>query len=255
MKIDTFLEKGCSHHICEDYIKYDKDLDMLSLSDGCSSSPDTDIGARVLVIGSFNTFSSFFNFENGYFIDYIYELYRTLISKNIAHQNPLDATLISYFPYIGKVVFFGDGIFFTKDNQGNINLYQVEYESGAPFYLSYNLSINRTQTYFKEFGNYKKYIITNGVKMECPIDKPVILNNIADVQFAGIASDGLLSYMKENYNIPLKQIINDVFDFKSTNGEFLKRRMNKINKIHGKEQIRHYDDVSIGMVYFGEENE
>lgn len=252
MKVDIYLEKGYSHFICEDYIRYDKDLKMICLSDGCSSSPDTDIGARIMVIGMLNNFCSWHDLNENKFIENIFDYDSLLITGEKNQMNSLDATAVVYNPDLEEVVFFGDGVFFNKDKEGKINIYQVEYESGAPFYLSYNLSKNRRNHYFEEFKDKKKYLITNGIKVEVPVEDSVILNNINNIEIAGIASDGLLSYIKKNESISVETIVNDVLDFKSFNGEFLKRRMNKINKIHKKEGITHYDDVSIGIAYFGD---
>src|SRR5215203_2249321 len=46
MNTDCFFNIGATHSVCQDYVVASP---YLILSDGCSSSPDTDIGARLLV--------------------------------------------------------------------------------------------------------------------------------------------------------------------------------------------------------------
>ncbi len=49
INIDTFLKIGDQHKICEDYIIQGTDqVPLLILSDGCSSSDNTEMGARIL---------------------------------------------------------------------------------------------------------------------------------------------------------------------------------------------------------------
>src|SRR6476659_1428102 len=47
MNADATINIGATHALCQDYV-IAKDRHVI-LSDGCSSSPDTDIGARLLV--------------------------------------------------------------------------------------------------------------------------------------------------------------------------------------------------------------
>src|SRR5215510_2075397 len=47
MNADATINIGATHSVCQDYVIVRNDY--VILSDGCSSSPDTDIGARLLV--------------------------------------------------------------------------------------------------------------------------------------------------------------------------------------------------------------
>ena len=49
MQVDTFSKIGKTHKICEDYIlSGTKPFPYIIISDGCSSSEGTDMGARLL---------------------------------------------------------------------------------------------------------------------------------------------------------------------------------------------------------------
>jgi hypothetical protein len=49
MNIDVFSSIGKTHQVCEDYVmKGDKPFPYVILCDGCSSSRNTDVGARIL---------------------------------------------------------------------------------------------------------------------------------------------------------------------------------------------------------------
>ena len=64
----------------------------------------------------------------------------------------------------------------------------------------------------------------------------------------GIASDGLCSFEKDKQSVSLSNIINPFFDFKNTNGEYLKRRVDKYLKQLHKEGYSHYDDISLATL-------
>ncbi len=51
MNIDTFIKQG-EHGICEDYViaKMINGSPVLVISDGCSSSPNTDVGSKLLAL-------------------------------------------------------------------------------------------------------------------------------------------------------------------------------------------------------------
>ena len=46
---DTFYSTGKSHQVCEDYVVANCRYPIICLSDGCSSSKDTDVGSRLIV--------------------------------------------------------------------------------------------------------------------------------------------------------------------------------------------------------------
>ena len=249
MKIDTFLTQGDSHYICEDYIVSDES--KIVLSDGCSSSIDTDVGARILC----RTFLE--GFTPKYFSAFMNDLYTryfTLISGKRNGANSLDAT-VGFVTEEGLVTFYGDGVIFWKTKDGEVGFTEIEYPSGAPFYLSYFLSEDREYEYKKAFGNTKfikhssgfTSVVSDGGGYTCSFD-------ISEMELIGIASDGLTSFLNTpSEERALGEIINEICDFKSYNGEFLKRRMGKILKTYRKKGITHYDDLSIGVIVFKED--
>ena len=49
MNANSAINIGATHSLCEDYVIAQSEGHYVILSDCCSSSPDTDIGARLLV--------------------------------------------------------------------------------------------------------------------------------------------------------------------------------------------------------------
>ena len=51
VNLDWFMKTGRSHNICEDYVMVGLNpMPHMILADGCSTSPHTDVGARILVM-------------------------------------------------------------------------------------------------------------------------------------------------------------------------------------------------------------
>ena len=62
INVDHYMTIGSSHQVCEDYIiSGTEPFPYIILSDGCSSSKDTDIGARILAQCAKNYLTTFHN--------------------------------------------------------------------------------------------------------------------------------------------------------------------------------------------------
>jgi hypothetical protein len=153
---DHIFVMGSTHLVCEDYARSgtipcgdgDEELPFAALADGCSSSPDTDIGARLLVLHAVDLAMSFeklcLDSE-----EVVTQLCRSasawLLGMGVS-ATALDATLLMVLAkgeYWYATV-WGDGYFVTKGNQfGHTHVHKVEcidsegQPSGHPAYPSY----------------------------------------------------------------------------------------------------------------------
>lgn len=257
MHIDTFLRKGSTHYICEDYII--KSKNAVVLSDGCSSTENSDVGARLL------------SYAANYELDKILQkdfansviTRASIAAKTIGvDAGALFCTLGVMAKYSDAVVMqlFGDGVMFVKTKSDNkLYVYIVNYEGNAPPYLAYLEDIYSKEAYL---DTTKKRTIVTAVytyedgkivneelfskeedfKTEIPFSKNVFLDT-DEVEFCGIASDGFTTF-----DMKFQDIVEGVANFKTTKGEFLKRRMKKFTK-----ENNHFDDISIGVMMFDDD--
>jgi serine/threonine protein phosphatase PrpC len=139
---DSILEKGSSHDICEDYILHgitkEYNIPYIILSDGCSSSKHTDIGARILVHGIKKQIENHFCFLpeemiNDDMYNYlqpniIYTANSIINSLQLANSC-LDCTLIFAFIINEKCYIFryGDGSIITEYDNGMININTLQF--------------------------------------------------------------------------------------------------------------------------------
>lgn len=201
---DCCYEIGTTHQICQDYCKVSNNIG--ALSDGCSSSSDVDIGARLAVLYALTG--------------------KPLNDININHLDNvspsfLDVTLWRIVNIVEGdniiVEGYGDGVQVVEYKDNTREIFNVEYENNAPYYISYlKTDINITPK------NYAAAYIRREYKKE-------------DIKAVHIFSDGILSFEED--------VLNDYLDIKLPSGVFVKRKFNKLKK------LAHYDDLSMVSLF------
>lgn len=267
MNTDSDFQIGNTHFICQDYalnggkIHECSSFDAFAiLCDGCSASPDVDIGARMLAlaaretlqVGIYNEYQSFGN-ESIRRASNIFLTYPTL------NPQALDATLLITWVSNGvsTTYIYGDGVFFHKSSSG-LYAVKVELTSGAPDYLSYNLSVSRKQAYI-DFSNKEEEPETKDLRIfnengeeEKIIQKtfsPVVITRpVKEGDIIAICSDGIGSFRKQDASIPWIELAEEFIGYKNPNGVFVKRRFNALKKKCLKEGITHADDISAAAI-------
>lgn len=152
---DCFFTQGTRHVVCEDYTTHNDDT--IIVCDGCSSSPDTDFGARILARLSLSQISTFGSLDP--------ELMSKTVEKAILSIPTLstkaaDATLLSAKVSRDDTVsvkVFGDGVV-VKIDKDDVSVYVFDHETGAPGYISYFASETRKNGYIKSSEGKKRIL-------------------------------------------------------------------------------------------------
>jgi len=220
MHPDAHLEIGSTHDICEDYargafvIHQGKKLPVAIVSDGCSSSPDTDFGSRILTWTTFQEVTA-----KG-------EAFRPsdiALKSNAPAQagamapTSLDATLLVLVPTeegMVKAVVVGDGFLSGKRRGGSIETWRFSYESpnggSAPGYLTYTTDPDRWSTWTTQngegFWNTRKvsrYLdgVLQGEPLIQVVDNPgnvaaTVLLDPTEYDILAVFSDGADSFQR-----------------------------------------------------------
>lgn len=285
MNSDCYFEIGHSHTICQDYALTGKINDVLSyaiISDGCSSSPLVDVGARLLAHSAKEYLITRYSNHSGHPNVDPYELGLAVIvsaAKNSQMLSlpleALDCTLIVTLlsEETTQTFFYGDGGLIMKDKDFSSYL-EIEFESGAPFYLSYLLSPKREEAYKKQYG-CKALIKHYRLEVDELLDRDIIavenvnsgdffraltIINSCSLDFSVIMSDGVKTYQTHNEHgiaqpFSLSNALNQIIAYKGFKGQFVERRMKRMKKECEKDGITHYDDISVAAIYKGENNE
>jgi len=308
---DSYYEIGSSHKVCEDFalhgsiknsqgVKYFYSI----VCDGCSSSLmdngkrlplNVDTGARLLAIMAKQALRELVDLRLS-----PGELYRG-IQGNILSKckvilptlslssNVIDSTLLIALASEDGMLWsgvWGDGVVAVHKKNGEIILYNVVLDSGAPSYLSYLFDKERKKMYEDEFGNGNKSVeqtIISSDKNNVETEPARILfdpslnfvhttlpfgyiyfdfnselmglPNPSEIESISVLSDGILSFRKNLTDpVPLDVPAVELIDFKSKVGEFVVKRMNLAKKkFFNPNNMTHYDDLAISSILSKEE--
>lgn len=242
MDINTYTVIGSDHKICEDYsLSGLLPFPFFIISDGCSSAPNTDVGARILVNMAKKNIDMLL-------IDYNLFLETTISqSKVIASLMGIDkesllATLFIVVKLEDKVIVLsiGDGDIIYKTNI--INHLNFEYDKNIPFYPIYIKKI---------FENKNNLIITTNGFKETKIFSYInyIELPLQDLEWIVCSTDGIKSFTN---GVDLYDEYEDIVNFKNFKGDFIERKMKRFIKNLSKNGYQNSDDWTMGGISFGD---
>ncbi len=262
--------------VCEDYAihGFNSEIGLAygMVSDGCSRSKDSDIGARLLLTHAKKhqecmreILDTVENNHHTTDICNVFELWLDY-ARGVAEgalntaqdmdldSRAIDATFLSCFANDkwACTASYGDGVHIVKRKIGDekvIEIEQINYDAGVPAYPVYMTSPElkfafdnypgntTTLTRWSSQGRFE--IITGG--------SPGYMRTypIEDVEFIAVASDGVFSFQGINCN----DVCQALTAFKNKSGEFVKRRMIRAMQDYAKDGHAPYDDVSLASVY------
>jgi hypothetical protein len=271
MNADTFFAGGTGHKVCQDYARCGKLPDGRAyaiVSDGCSSSPDTDFGARVLVLAAEHALDPV---RSGP-VDplNIIENADTVIRPNMilsaVPRTCLDATLLMAREALDVVDVWvaGDGAVVARRRDGKFTLTDFDC-AGAPAYLSYLLDDERREAWKTQFGKRTmKKILQEAENYQIhqqfedrPFNDPAVYKfclSQEEYDLVMLLTDGIHSFRHRDTlePIPAITVVEHLMNFKSMNGEFVTRRVRKfLTKECPELGWTHYDDLGVAAIHFG----
>lgn len=272
---DGFFAMGKAHTVCQDYVRTGTTQNGRAyaiVADGCSSSKDTDIGARLLVRAAEN----FVRNEIPVQVPAIIAQARTYAAAMSLPPTCLDATLLIAEEKGNSIYVYmvGDGVVACRGrNGGKPFVFQVEYPSGAPFYPNYYMDAHRFKAFY-DMPNHDPVVSrteksevwqvpgTAPTEMEAAPDRDDFLHYTeqghiiwfhvpkAEFDLVTLMSDGAASFRKELAPIPVEEIVEHVLGVKVPTGEFIVRCCKKfLGSFCSKEGWSHYDDFSVGAIF------
>ena len=271
MHSDAFFTGCQTHPVCQDYARAGRTPSgrvYAVVADGCSSSPDTDFGARFLTMAAVQSIGM-----------------SRHVDENVIHMaypppadmSPycMDSTLIAAFDedFLGEdgVSFrgFGDGLVLWRTVEGHVTVKVVSYPSGAPGYLTYLLDPERMRAYL-DGGHGRRETETwvdgkfrtlglPGGKSLADADVEEIKDGAKigwgfslaskNLDLAMVMTDGVHSFRQhgDGEPIPFLEVVNRLLDIKSFAGEFVQRRAKRFMQSSG---WRNMDDFSVAAIRF-----
>ncbi len=287
MNADHFFTKGKSHKVCQDYVNsslvHQTDGKLLRsqvmLADGCSSSKDTDIGARLLVKTAEWVMDGW-EFAWGrevptpellehYYHQVVGHAQNTARSLRVSEE-ATDCTLLTLVAneHTWYTSAYGDGTILIQWKGGNLEIIEIDFPNGYPNYANYRYNPARSETFnaLENSGKeIKRRFISTTEEQETISsyrdDMPVYLRhgNNDEVEWIAVLSDGVKSFAEVDRStlklrsLGMEEVLEELLPFKNFNGTFADRRASRFFRdITNKARPwQHDDDFSIGVIYFG----
>ena len=256
---DSCFFIGRTHKVCQDYARAGKTPSGLSyaiIADGCSSSPDTDFGARFLTMAAMDgicTQDSHTRLD----LNRIVQLARSQVLPPLPLEC-LDATLLTLTetPEGVRAEIAGDGCVVGLKRDGTVQIWDIDFK-GAPGYLSYLLSMARWANYTKQgFGVRTVSLYENGTAtttfQTITLDDFAMTLEFPREEYATVfvITDGAKSFERDTGlgmdPVPFQAVIEQLTAIKGYTGEFLARRGWAFETRFCRDQKWHHND-DLGM--------
>jgi len=260
---DHFYTIGKAHSVCEDFVlQGDQPTPFIVLSDGCSSSSNTDIGARILTLTSEHILGNSSHWPLDYAV-----FGRELISRawNVAERmqldsSVLDATVMLAFLHQESIIvyIYGDGCLLFTDYQGNVGFIEVAFTHNAPYYLTYWYDEPRWHQYAKY--EPKPLLLIDSVNGQSPplaFQTPLIFSfKLEKFQRIAITSDGVAQFVDtlQHAKLPVREVAKELLAFESVEGEFVKSHVEPLLDELARQGIYPADDLSLGIFVYNLQN-
>ncbi len=269
LALDSYYTIGQSHRVCQDYGRHGWiPCPHVILSDGCSAEPDSDIGARLLVLNAHSLLPQFLACSD------LNETEQTALHQQLGEQivqraagqardmgvdeTVLDATLLVAWRDRTSVYvhLYGDGCILTKTIDGEVAVIQVEYAENAPYYLSYLLDRNRQMLYQEMMGdpaiaktvNYRNEA---GIRRQMErFDAPTMFRfEQAALQTLAVSTDGLMSFINADTfeYLDARDVAQVLLDFRSIDSDFVGSQIRTVLVEYGERSIICLDDLCMGV--------
>jgi hypothetical protein len=267
--VDSFFAIAKGHYVCQDYC-YIGNIphNCMIISDGCSTSNDTDVGSRIITLSAYRCLKDYYSSTRTGIPNYT-ELGFNIIQKSydIANimgmrRSCLNATLMIAIEYEDEinVLMYGDGYLIFKETNGTVKHKYLKYANNAPYYLSYWGNANEHDS-FLSFNKQEKDLLTlsefdGNITTEFifPYNKPMVFKfDKTMLSWISLLSDGIESFTFVNElgakeRVPTMGVIDKLTSFKNFEGEFVKRRVKRALKDMEKDMIFHEDDLSVAVM-------
>ena len=264
--LDAYYTIGKMHRFCQDYLCQGMvPIPHLILADGCSATPDSDLGARLLVLNARHLLPRFVGATNATEpLAQHWRLGRRIV-RRAARQvremglddSVLDATLLIAWCDGANIHIhlYGDGCIAVRRADGGVAAIQVEYAENAPYYLSYLLHPQRGLLYQEAIGDpataqrvHYQSDAGETTRRE-HFDAPTVFRfDLATFPTVAVATDGLDSFVdaKTGQRLNLLAVAREMLDFRNLDGAFIQRRLREALIEYAQRQVFCCDDISVG---------
>jgi len=265
MNSDCAFRIGRSHSVCQDYaVAGGGERPYVIVADGCSSSPDTDIGARLLARiaeRSLRAGASELDLER------IVRRAGKLAADLGLSPCCLDATLLTATIRGDQwhVLAAGDGVIAWQDRDGRVHVRAISYSGGYPEYPSYLTAPERGRSFDALAENHAALCRLTLEPDGCVVTLPPVVpapgghlesGSVRDTTWIALLTDGATSFVGRagdgsSAALELPAVLAELLRFKCMQGVFVQRRLARFSQQCATRGWFHQDDLALGAISFG----
>lgn len=281
MSCDSYYGIGDKHQVCQDYALHgtlDKDMEYVIVSDGCSSAEHSEIGAQILCHAA--KYQIALCYQTGLFRECSLHTLSSVLGNSILKRiheikmsypissHALEATLFIAVRVLSETYVFGwgDGVIIEHFRRGDKEYRRacnIDFTGNAPFYLVYDIEDYARDMKKKGYVNpeviYTHYIKYDDGQFESDTKKYEYSKSYKEVYgledkmhlvSLTVCTDGVCSFQDaDKKSIELMTLIPEIMGYKSTAGEFVKKRMFFLKRKARKNNWSHSDDIGCGTIF------
>lgn len=241
------------------------------VSDGCSSGDKTDIGSRIVALAARQAITRVWSKDRSLEVEAdigIFQGQQILEAQSLLGLSLEDMLATSVYalavPGIGALTSLqGDGVVATAALDGAMTMYRYDWSGNAPFYPAYRHE-NRTAFIAHHGGDVNALAVSwsawhgDGGDSFCEsasgtmslldgisgITLRITAEELANLRFIAVFTDGVTQIS----DMPWQRAVCELLSFKSTEGSFAKRRMNRFLRDIRTQGNEPLDDISYAVI-------
>ncbi len=229
MEADAHFILGSTHAVCQDYALAGRAGSRWAaiVCDGCSSSPDTDFGARVLARAFLAALLRDAPVPEA--VDLALAGARAVIANLALPPDALDATLCGWVveKNVAHGFIHGDGVLAVRRSAG-VEIHHATQPANAPDYPSYRCDPRRALAHRQKYGpdtmitvtgvNPRTFAVSRDYRVEFPCVEIIAL---------AAFSDGAATVSNGTATLPTSSVADALTRFPQANGTFFCRRLRR----------------------------
>ena len=264
MNADCAFRMGRRHAVCQDYaVAAGGERPYVILADGCSSSPDTDLGARLVVKTAERLLRQRVELPDP---ERVLLHGRGMALELELAPECLDTTLLMAVVVNGQwlVRACGDGVIAWQDREGRLHTQSLSYGRGYPAYPNYLCDAARRRAFQRLEGNELQLeslelapsgrVIRRRTEL-LPAGAHHLAGRVEETAWLAVLSDGATSFVRRSEGISeplaLEAVLSRLLAFKGFQGVFAQRRLARFEQECAASGWVHQDDLALGVIRCG----
>jgi hypothetical protein len=273
MNVDSHYVIGHAHVIggkpCQDFALSGllPDGAFAVVSDGCSSGGQTDIGARLTSLAAAKSlrYIATISMDSATYIEAMVSMQQRLnfdVAVNILGVNHDDLLATSVYAYVGTeqrfVHLHGDGVVAWRTQGGKTMIIRFDWTDNTPSYPVYDYD-NYTKFISRHGGDPSAIKLSSTIWQSSPAEsaaesrvqyplsdgiRGITLTIPDDANLIAIFTDGITQVEGLDWTTAVTELLN----FKTTAGQFAKRRLNRFVKDHLATGRGPIDDLAYAVI-------